>query len=243
MPEEAWPGYSIPWKNLWNYTLKKKDYPDIHVHLARRAFTTKPAHEKHTYFSFWMSEEFDVGPVANPYGIGTCVNMSKGYNHCNATLAFGEIKMLAGWADEPFLLQWHNQFNFHKLPGQQFPPVLYEWVLLHPHTPQDVYQCKLLKIIADQLPDGHDHQSPATPNHLPDVEEIMHQDGPSLLDVDQVYLENENGLGTIINVDEIGQDAKKKMVEGMAVIELCDDGIHRVVWQVPRTVDGDWQCL
>ena len=49
--------------------------------------------------------------------------------------------------------------------------------------------------------------------------------------------------GTIINVDEIGPDAKKKMVEGMEVIELCDDGIHRVVWQVPRTVDGDWQCL
>ena len=94
MPEEAWPGYSIPWENLWNYTLKKKDYPDIHVHLARRAFTTKPAHEKHTYFSFWMSGEFDVGPVANPYGIGTCVNMSKGCNHCNATLAFGEIKKL-----------------------------------------------------------------------------------------------------------------------------------------------------
>jgi hypothetical protein len=243
MPEEAWPGYGIPWDNLWNYTLKKKDHPNIHVHLARQVFTTKPAHEKHTYFSFWMSEEFEVGPVANPYGIGTCVNMSKGYNHCNATLAFGEIKLLAGWADEPFLLQWHSQFNLHKLPGQQFPPVLHEWVLLHPYTLQDVYQCKLLQIMADQLPNGHGHQSPAQPNQLPDVEELMHQDGPSLLDVDQVYLEYENGGGTIINVDEIGPDAKKKMVEGMEVIELCDDGIHRVVWQVPRTVDGDWQCL
>ena len=216
------------------------------MHLARRAFTTTPAHEKHTYFSFWMSEEFDVGPVANPYGIGTCVNMSKGYNHCNATLAFGEIKMLAGWADEPFLLQWHNQFNFHKLPGQQFPPVLHEWILL-----QESYQSTSAKIMmstsADQLqdvlPDVEELMNESSPNQLPDVEEIMHQDGPSLLDVDQVYLENENGLGTIINVDEIGQDAKKKMVEGMAVIELCDDGIHRVVWQVPRTVDGDWQCL
>ena len=195
MPEEAWPGYGIPWDNLWNYTLKKKDHPNIHVHLARQVFTTKPAHEKHTYFSFWMSDEFEVGPVANPYGIGTCVTMSKGYNHCNATLAFGEIKLLAGWADEPFLLQWHSQFNVHRLPGQQFPPVLHEWVLLHPHTLQDVYQCRLLQIIADQLPDGHDHQSPAQPNQLPDVEELMHQDGPSLLDVDQVYLEYANGGG------------------------------------------------
>ena len=66
MPEEAWPGYGIPWDNLWNYTLKKKDHPNIHVHLARQVFTTKPAHEKHTYFSFWMSEEFEVGPVAKP---------------------------------------------------------------------------------------------------------------------------------------------------------------------------------
>ena len=49
--------------------------------------------------------------------------------------------------------------------------------------------------------------------------------------------------GLIINVDEVGPDVKKRMVEGMEVIELCDDGIRRVVWQVPRTVDGDWQCL
>ena len=95
MPAEAWPD------NLCcDYTLNK-NHPDIHVHLRRQVFTTKPAHEKHTYFSFWMSNEFEVGPVANPFGIGPNVK-SKGYNHCTATLAFGEIKLLAGWADEPF---------------------------------------------------------------------------------------------------------------------------------------------
>ena len=60
----------------------------------------------------------------------------------------------------------------------------------------------------------------------------------------QVYLEYENGGGTIRNVDEICPDAKKRMVEGMEVIELCDDGIHRVVWEVPMAgVDCEWQCL
>ena len=99
MPGEAWPRYPS-----CQYKLKKKSHPDIHVYLRRQMFTTTHAHEKHTYFSFWMSDEFELGPVANPYGMGTNVK-SKGYNHCTATLAFGEIKLLAGWADEPFLLQ------------------------------------------------------------------------------------------------------------------------------------------
>ena len=103
MPQEAWPDI-LPGKGprcKLNYTLKKKGHPDIHVYLRRQVFTTTPPHENHTYFSFWMSLEFEIGPVANPYGIGTCVK-SKGYNHCNATLAFGEIQLLAGWTDEPF---------------------------------------------------------------------------------------------------------------------------------------------
>ena len=66
----------------------------------------------------------------------------------------------------------------------------------------------------------------------------------SLLDVDNIYLKYENGKGTIINVDEIGPDAKKKMADGKAVIKLCDDGLHRVVWEVPMAeVDCEWQCL
>ena len=223
MPAEAWPQMDKKKKgHLCNYTLQKKDHPDIHVYLGRQMFTTQPANEKHTYFSFWMSAEFEVGPVANPYGIGNPYGESKGYNHCNATLAFGEIQLLAGWSDEPFLLQWHSQFNLHRLPDQQFPPVLHEWVLLQP---DGMAAMKMLQ-------DAHAH-----------VQELIAQDAPSLLDVDQIYLAYENGAAAIINVDEIGPDAKKKMVEGREVIKLCDDGIHRVVWEVPRTVDGDWQCL
>ena len=126
---------------------------------------------------------------------------------------------------------------------------------------------------ADQLQDVHDHQAPAQPNQLPDVEELMHQDAPQevqdhkapaqpdqlpdidecmhpmlvplqLLDVDQIYLIHHNGGASIINAKKIGPDAKKKMVDGKEVIKLCDDGIHRVVWEVPMAgVDGKWQCL
>ena len=116
---------------------------------------------------------------------------------------------------------------------------------------------------ADQLQDVHDHQAPAQPNQLPDVEELMHQDAPQevqdhqapaqpdqlpdasfqLLDVDQIYLTHHNGGASIINAKKTGPDAKKKMVDGKEVIKLCDDGLHRVVWEVPMAGDDGWQCL
>ena len=54
-----------------------------------------------------------------------------------------------------------------------------------------------------------------------------------LLDVDQIYLTHHNGGASIINAKKIGPDAKKKMVDGKEVIKLCDDGIHKVVWEIP----------
>ena len=120
--------------------------------------------------------------------------------------------------------------------------MLSEWVLLQPeflHIVDLGLTAFKMSTSADQLQDVHEHQAPAQPHQLPDVEELMHQDAPSLLDVDQVYLQYENGGATIINVDEIGPDAKKKIINGREVIELCDDGIHRLVWE---TCD-EWQCL
>ena len=77
------------------------------------------------------------------------------------------------------------------------------------------------------------------------IDELMHQDGLfSMLDVDQIYLMMAMGVPLSSNVHEIGPDAKKKMVDGKEVIKLCDDGIHRVVWEVPMAgVECDWQCL
>ena len=101
---------------------------------------------------------------------------------------------------------------------------------------------------ADQLQEVHDHQAPAQPDQLPDA-------SFRLLDVDQIYLTHHNGGVSIINAKKIGPDAKKKMVGRFSALRLCDDGIHRVVWEVPRTDDcpevdwprckeeEDWQCL
>ena len=77
-----------------------------------------------------------------------------------------------------FLLQWHTQLNLHRNPDQQFPPVLHEWILLQESSRLAVTK---MSTSADQLQDVHDHQAPAQPNQLPDVEELMHQDAPSLL--------------------------------------------------------------
>ena len=283
MPVGAWPktGKKEKVENLVNYTLHKKGHPDIFVYLNRQVFCTRPQHEKHTYFSFWMSHEFEVGPVANPYGIHCSNPQSKGYNHCNAALAFGEIQLLAGWADEPFLLEWNTQFNLHRNQGQQFPPVLHEWILLFheldfherlaarmmstsadqfqevhpdveelmPHVEEHIHLDQFQEvhpddeaainesISADQLQEVHDHQAPAQPDQLPDA-------SFQLLDVDQIYVIHHNGFASIINAKLIRPDAKKKMVDGKEVIKLCDDGLHRVVWEVPMAGVGcEWQCL
>ena len=90
---------------------------------------------------------------------------------------------------------------------------------------------------ADQLQEVHDHQAPAQPDQLPDA-------SFQLLDVDQIYLTHHNGGANIINAKKVGPDAKKKMVDGKEMIKLCDDGLHRIVWDVPMAgVDCDWQCI
>ena len=148
MPAEAWPktGQQKSVVNLVSYTLHKKGHPDIFVYLNRQVFCTTPQHENHTYFSFWMPPEYEIGIVSNPYAIeGSCIK-SKGYNHCNAALAFGEIQLLAGWADEPFLLQWIPQFNLHKNPSHQLPPVLHEWIVLQESSKLAVTKLSLIHI-------------------------------------------------------------------------------------------------
>ena len=65
-----------------------------------------------------------------------------------------------------------------------------------------------------------------------------------LLDVDQIYLTHHNGGASITNAQKIGPHAKKKMIDGKEVIKLCEDGLHRVVWEVPMAGDDcEWQCL
>ena len=71
-------------------------------------------------------------------GIGKNV-MHEGYNHCTATLAWGEAQMLAGWVDEAFAVDWHNHFHStrecEKLP---IPPMLEEFILIHWPSVQEI---------------------------------------------------------------------------------------------------------
>ena len=113
-----------------NYILKMpspaeddEQHTDIHVYLFRQAFRTYPKHQKHAHWSFWCSPQFEeVGVVKNPLCIGRVVNDS-GYNHSSAYLAWGEAQILAGWQDDVFALEWHNNFYLQKLPHQTFPQI------------------------------------------------------------------------------------------------------------------------
>ena len=257
MPVEAWPktGKKNEW-NLDSYTLHKKGHPDIFVYLNRQVFTTKPQHEKHTYFSFWIDQPSETDELERYLDL---LHQEPRYADC-----------CDGEDHGPRRARDHvgpgHQGNLHKNPDQQFPPVLHEWMLL-----QESYQSTSAKIMmstsADQLqdvlPDVEELMNESSPNQLPDVEELMNESSwhiqddhqaPAqpdqlpdasfqLLDVDQIYLTHHNGGASIINAKKIGPDAKKKMVDGKEVIKLCDDGIHRVVWEVPMAgVDCEWQC-
>ena len=139
MPEEAYPADG-------NFVLSYKltsspSLPAIHVHLLRQAFVVPPHHpkgsvfqeitENHSFFSFFNTAEYPIGPVNNPLSgvIGTNVK-HKGYNHSSATLALGEAKLLAGWEHDVFALDWTKQFHSTQEPDQPFPPILSRFILV-----------------------------------------------------------------------------------------------------------------
>ena len=123
-----------------NYSLKKEGHKQrIHVHLRRQAFVTTPKHRQHSYFSFFQCDEYELGPVQDVHkGIGKNV-MHEGYNHCTATLAWGEAQMLAGWVDEAFAVDWHNHFHStRECEKQPIPPMLEEFILIHWPSMQEI---------------------------------------------------------------------------------------------------------
>ena len=94
VPIEAYP-HAKRWDV--NYIVNSPpDLPKIHVHLLRQCFVTKPKTQRHSYFSFFATGEFPIGPVDNPIPPGQNVP-HRGYNHSNAKVAFGEAQILAGW--------------------------------------------------------------------------------------------------------------------------------------------------
>ena len=126
VPIEAYP-HAKRWDV--NYIVNSPpDLPRIHVHLLRQCFVTKPKTQRHSYFSFFATGEFPIGPVDNPIPPGQNVP-HRGYNHCNAKVAFGEAQILAGWKTEVFALEWFQQFHLHKQPDEPFPYILKDFIL------------------------------------------------------------------------------------------------------------------
>ena len=133
VPEEAHP--PVGCSSQVNYQLKYHR-GSIQVFLLRQCFVTKPkpcwpsnadfqamSGMPPSYFSFWVSLEFEIGPVDNPIPPGQNVP-HKGYNHSSACMAWGEAKILAGVASKAFMVHWSNHFKMQALPGKQSPPFL-----------------------------------------------------------------------------------------------------------------------
>ena len=117
----------------------------IAVHLRRQVFVSRPSPFwpskddyqlgdgfGKSYFSFWASWQFEIGPVVRPMPPGTYDAGHRGYNHVSAELAWGEAKILAGRASKDFVLQWSANFKLEmaKSFGRTcpYPPVLKQFV-------------------------------------------------------------------------------------------------------------------
>ena len=117
----------------------------IAVHLRRQVFVSRPspfwpsndvyqldpAFGK-SYFSFFSSWQFEIGPVVNPIPPGKRDTGHRGYNHVSAELAFGEAKILTGMASKDFVLQWSTKFKLEMANSVgrscPYPPVLKQFV-------------------------------------------------------------------------------------------------------------------
>ena len=191
MPEEAYPDTPDVNYELTTTNPDAQEAGVIHVHLWSQAFRTYPKHTKHAHWSFWCSPQCEaLGAVPNPLFKGSKVKAT-GYNHSSAVLAWGEAKMLAGWTDEVFAIDWHQQFRDEQdaigvakpiLPAQVLNEFIFiEWPTVHEivggfHLVEDVQHSADIGVQAGPqwnpfgrgaqaqapLPELHDIQAPAS---------------------------------------------------------------------------------
>ena len=85
-----------------------------------------------SYFSFFASFQFEIGPVVNPMPPGKRDTGHRGYNHVSAELAWGEAEILSGMASKDFVLQWSANFKLEMVNSVgrscPYPPVLKQFV-------------------------------------------------------------------------------------------------------------------
>ena len=149
VPKEAYPEVSKQLDLCWKVETFKRI---IHVHLGRQVFvsTPNPMHCMSSlgiqpdaadpafgksYFSFFASYEYEIGPVVYCIPPGTRDTGHRGYNHVSAELAWGEAKILPGMASKEFVLHWSSNFKLEMVnsgrdinPCQGYPPVLRTFV-------------------------------------------------------------------------------------------------------------------
>ena len=128
----------------------------IEVLLLRKAFLVVPQKQysragAHCFFSFWRSNEFPVGHVANPVPICKAASPWMGHNHASASLAWMHAKIMAGWikvADaspiQPDVLQQmqlhrqlQDQLASRVTPSQVAP----NQIVRHPPLANDFSSC------------------------------------------------------------------------------------------------------
>ena len=143
-PQEAYPKSKKQCVECsWNVERLVGRY--IEVHLRRQVFVSRPspfwpsndvyqldpAFGK-SYFSFFTSWQFEIGPVVNPMPPGKRDTGHRGYNHVSAELAWGEAKILSGMASKDFVLQWSANFKLEMVNSVgrscPYPPVLKQFV-------------------------------------------------------------------------------------------------------------------
>ena len=256
MPLEAYPPDGL----ALNYTIKSSqsglNVGKIHVHLLRQAFVTQPKTEGHSFFSFFNTPEYPIGVVQNPLSIGNNVQ-HKGYNHSSAVLALGEAKLLAGWEQEVFALEWTQQFDLHRQPDQPFPPILSQFIFVNwPFLSQS------LGPNMEPVPEDPDPDEAYPKSTSPSLNAISEQLHKKLWDEScgwDLLHATEYGLaamrGSEANEDELNQcdevgedeqkfDGKKRKLEEVRDEQSCDSS-SVCTYEDPELVgpDSEWHII
>ena len=122
-----------------------------------------------SYFSCFASAQLTIGPVENPTPPGSNICGHKGYNHPSAMQAWGEAKIMAGWANKSFAADWCTNFKLYKQLEQPFPPVLADFIWCDwPDLAKWSEDAELVLPIEDQEPDVA-----APDEQIPDFEELV----------------------------------------------------------------------
>ena len=249
VPEEAYPP-CIDGLLATNYQLDRDMFRlkanTIHVYLMRQAFVTSPApywprNESFqpssafgkSYFSFFGSTQFSIGPVENPVPPGRNSG-HKGYNHPSAMQAWGEAKIMAGWANKSFAIDWCTNFKLYQQPEQPFPPVLSHFIwCCWPDLAKWLEDAELVLPIEYQEPDVA-----APDEQVPDFEELVQPDVQAQLVQPAWHLVQPDWLHIVdLGVAAMGMQMEDPVEDPEAAVEVPHPD-----QEICSLYDADWDA-